>query len=242
MKLKQLGLAIGLTLSIAAFHSSAQAQVITQSKIGKATLMSCSDSEATLRAKGAVGVQLGSSSIYIGYRQVSKLNKDPILMRFANGRLSWCRTDLEVTNDDSTGYGLIWDGGNNLYGVFSSTGTQGMPSQDFRRFATAGWLTSYGMGGGAKVAVIARINPTTGMPTNATFLSAVLPDGRSNSLQITGLSWSNNALAVQANSWFVPRNVLKRGMTCGTGSPYVQTIQFNSILSSAIYSRADRCR
>jgi len=43
-----------------------------------------------------------------------------------------------LTNDDSTGYRLLWDGEGVMDAVFSTTGTQGESSQDFRRFATRG--------------------------------------------------------------------------------------------------------
>ncbi|NJL22522.1 MAG: hypothetical protein HC895_19615 [Leptolyngbyaceae cyanobacterium SM1_3_5] len=56
------------------------------------------------------------------------------MVRFDNGRRTWCQTTYETSNDDSRGYGLVWNGQGVLYAVFSSTGTQGTPSQDFSPF------------------------------------------------------------------------------------------------------------
>jgi hypothetical protein len=244
-KLTALGLTtlLGASSSIGLTGVTAQtAQAAPVASVGKAVSFTCTDSQATIKAKGGPSVTFGTTSIYIGYQQVSSLNKNPRLVRFDNGQRTWCRTDYEVTNDDSTGYGLIWDGGSVLYGVFSTTGTQGLASQDFRRFSTTGWLTSYGQGGGAKVAVLARINPSTGTIANATFLSALLTSGASNSVTVTGLSWTGSSLVVKGNSGFAPRRTNKTRMSCSGSSPFVHTIEFAANLGSALKSTADRCQ
>jgi hypothetical protein len=219
---------------------SVQAAPIASVK--RAVTFSCSDSEATIKAKGGASVKIGTSSIYIGYQQVSSINKDPRMIRFDNGKRAWCRSDYEVTNDDGTGYGLIWDGGSVLYGVFSSTGTQGTLSQDFRRFAGSGWLTSYGAGGGAKIAVLARINPATGTISSASFLSALLSSGKSNSLVVKGLSLKGSNLVVNADSYFAPRRFDRSRMTCSGSSPFNYTTEFAANLSSVVKATADRCQ
>ncbi|MHC5614935.1 MAG: hypothetical protein ACYTXA_29145 [Nostoc sp.] len=172
--------------------------------IGNAVTFSCNDSEATIKTKNGPKVKNGNTTIYIGYQQVSSNNKNPVTIRFNNGIKTWCRSDYETTNDDGTGYGLYWDGNNVLYGIYSSTGSQ--TGNDFRRFATGRWLSSYGSGGGPKVAVIARINPANGEVNYATFLSAKKPtDGKTNSLVVNNLSWNGTNLTVQATSWWTPR-------------------------------------
>jgi hypothetical protein len=243
-RLPPIGLAVlmGLIVGIGSGGSLASpASAVTQSAVGTAVSFSCQDSEATIRSKQGSVVSFGQSRIYIGYRQVSANNQNPILARFDNGRRTWCKTDYETSNDDSRGYGLLWDGQTTLYAVFSSTGTQGTSSQDFRRFATQGWLTSYGSGGGAKVAVLARINPSTGNALYATFLSSILSNGRSNSFLVTGLSWVNNRLTVNANSWFAPRRLDRQSMSCTGSSPFRAQFVFNANLQSVFRATADRC-
>ncbi len=201
-----------------------------QSQVGTAVTFSPTDTEAQIRAKGAIGVTVGNTSVYVGYQQFG-INKNPIAASFTNGVQTWVKTDYEITNDDSEGYGLIWDGGANLYGVFSSTGTQGTADQDFREFATRGWLKSYtdaspGGGGGGKVAIIAKIDPTTGNITNASFLTArndrgtptSFGDDRTNSLFVRGLSLSGGNLVIQADSAYMPRRPDRLPMTQATGA------------------------
>lgn len=210
--------------------------------VGRSVAFTCNDSEATIKAKGGPVVRFGTASIYIGYQQVSSINKDPRMIRFDNGRRTWCKSDYEVTGDDGSGYGLIWDGGSMLYGVFGANGTQGTSNQDFRRFAASGWLTSYGQGGGRKIAILARINPATGTIANATYLSGQLSSGDSNSVTATGLSWTGSSLVVKANTWSSPRRTNKTRMSCSGTAPFAQTIEFSANLSTALKASAVNCQ
>lgn len=237
-----LRLAAVLGLSGGILLAGVQAKANAATSVGRAVTFSCVDSEATIKSKGGPKVTVGSTSIYIGYRQVSSINKDPIIARFDSGRRIWCKTNYEVTGDDSTGYGLLWDGRYTLYGVFSATGTQGTSSQDFRRFATNGWLTNYGSGGGAKVAILAKIDPASGNVGYATFLSALNTNGKTNSLAVNSLSLSGTNLVVNASSWFSPRRTNRTAMTCSGASPFAYTIEFVANLSSATRASAYGCR
>lgn len=187
-------------------------------------------------------IQNEGVTFFIGYRQVSDNNQNPVLIRFDNGELTWKRTDLETNTDDCRGYGLIWDGDQRLYAVFSSTGTQGAASEDFRRFATNGWLSSYGQGGGPKVSVMAKIDPETGTPETATFITALLSNGNSNSVEVTRLMLSeNNNVMVTADSWYAPRDTEGNAMICEGESPFVWNITFTDDLSTAVESEAEGC-
>ncbi|MEH2156579.1 hypothetical protein [Nostoc sp.] len=209
------------------------------SSIKNAVTFSCNDSEATIKAKSGPRVVNGSTSFYIGYQQLSN-NKNPVTIRFNNGIKTWCRTDYETTKDDGTGYGLYWNGSDVLYGVYSSTGSQ--TGNDFRRFASGRWLTSYGSGGGPKVAVIARINPANGEVSYATFLSAKKADnGQTNSLVINNLSWNGANLTVQAKSWWTPRRANTNSMSCSGSSPYPYTVIFTGDLRTVTSASANTC-
>lgn len=216
------------------------AQTTIKSSVSNGVTFTCNDTEATIKGKKGPFVTNGVTTIYIGYQQVSSINKDPRIIRFDNGVKKWCRTDYETTNDDGTGYGLYWDGANVLYGVFSSTGSQ--TGNDFRRFATSGWLSSYGSGGGAKVAVIARISPSNGSISYATFFSAKkLTDGKTNSLVVKGLSWNGTNLTVNADSWWSPRRTNRNPMNCSGSSPFKYTATFNGNLTEAKSASAVNC-
>jgi hypothetical protein len=212
----------------------------TVQSVGKSVTFTCNDSEATIKAKNGPKVTLGLTTIYIGYQQVTSLNKNPRIIRFDNGTKTWCRSDYETTNDDGTGYGLLWNGGNVLYGVFTSTGSQ--TGNDFRRFANNRWLSSYGSGGGAKVAVIARINPANGDVYYATFVTAKRPsDGKTNSLVVKSLSWNGINLTVNADSWWSPRRPDRNIMTCSGSSPFQYTAVFTGDLTKVNSASAVNC-
>lgn len=201
-----------------------------------------SEGEATSRATNRVTA--GATSLYIGFNQVTvgndSGNQDPWVASFTGSKLNWYRSDYEVTPDDSKGTNLVWDGGTNLYAAFTATGTQGTPAQDFRRFATAGWLKSYsdaspGGGGGGKVAILAKLDPLTGDVINASFLTA-LNGTKTNSVSVRDLSLNGNNLVVQADSAFAPRRADKTALT-RNGSPSVSpnyTVEFAPDLGSVV--------
>ena len=241
LKVSTLSVILGANLGITALSPQAFAGTTPVSSVGSGVAFTCNDTEATIKAKQGPTVTIGATHIYIGYQQVSSNNKDPRIIRFDNGVKKWCRTDYETTNDDGTGYGLLWDGSGVLYGVFSSTGTQ--TGNDFRRFATKGWLPTYGSGGGAKIAVLAQINPINGDVNSATFLSAILSSGKSNSLTVTGLSWNGTNLTVKADSAWSPRSPNTKPMTCvaGSPSPFKYTAVFTGDLSKVNSTSAPGC-
>lgn len=200
------------------------------------------DTKADLLARGVPHVTVNTTTFFVGYQQVSANNQDPIFARFDGDDMTYVRTDYEITGDDHKGYGLMWDGGPNLYAVFSATGTQGDPSDDFRRFATGGWLSSYGQGGGPKVAILARINPDLGTVMNATFLRAKLSNGNTNSLAVKALDFKDDQVIVQANAWFSPLNTDGSAMTCQGNSPFDYSITLNQDLSQALQASAPNCQ
>jgi hypothetical protein len=208
------------------------------------TKFSPSDSELAIAATGAATIQLGSQTLYIGTQQVTSLNQNPILTSFdsSNPSKNWVKTNYEVTGTDGRGYGLFWSG-TDLYAIFSVDGTQGTPDQDFRRVsggATQSWLHSYGAGGGAKVAVLARLNLATGDLTEAVYLSAI-NSGKSNSLAVTSLT-TNSAgnLVVSAQSYYAPRRPDGTAMTQMTtdGSPFEYKLEITPELKTVISTAA----
>jgi hypothetical protein len=201
-----------------------------------------SEGEAIRRATNRATA--GATTLYIGFNQVTvgtnSGNQDPWVASFTSGQLNWYRNDYEITPDDGKGTNLVWDGGINLYAAFTATGTQGTPEQDFRRFATAGWLKSYsdaspGGGGGGKVAILAKLDPLTGDVINASFLTA-LNGTKTNSVSVRDLSLNGNDLVVQADSAFAPRKADKTALT-RNASPTVSpnyTVEFAPDLGSVV--------
>lgn len=205
---------------------------------------SANDAEATIAATGAARIQMGTQTLYVGTQQVSSDNQNPVIVSFdaSDPTRNWVRTDYEVTGTDGRGYGLFWSG-SQLYGVFSVDGTQGTPEQDFRRVsanATQAWLKSYGAGGGAKVAVLARLDPATGEMTDAVYISAI-NSGKSNSLAVNGLSVNAAGnLVMSAKSYFAPRRPDGKAMTQTTpgGSPFDYTLEITPDLKTVVSTAA----
>ncbi|MEM6436170.1 MAG: DUF4114 domain-containing protein [Cyanobacteria bacterium P01_D01_bin.115] len=200
------------------------------------------NSEAEIAATGAARITFGTQTVYIGTNQVSANNQNPIVASFdsANPANNWIRTDYEVTGTDGRGLGIAWDG-NSLYGVFTVDGTQGSPTQDFRRAANdaeQAWLRNYGQGGGAKVSVLGRINPANGELLDAAYLSAVLNNGNSNTLSVTnvGTNTSGN-LVITAESFFSPRRPAGSALTPPTppgSSPFAYTVEITPDLKRVV--------
>lgn len=204
-------------------------------------------SEAQIAATGAQRIKIGSQTIYIGTQQVTSLNQNPIISSFdaKNPANNWTRTDYETSGTDGRGLGLLWTG-KDLYGFFSVDGTQDTPSQDFRRAAGGAsqeWLRSYGRGGGTRIGVIGKIDPATGKLQKAAHLSAVLGNGQSNSLSVTGATVNGAGnVVIQAKSFFNPRrpdgSPLKKNAGNNAGSPFDYTIEINRDLTRVLKTSA----
>lgn len=207
-----------------------------------AVIFTCSDSEQTIKSKNAANIRYGTSStIYIGTNQVTGINQDPILIRFdTNGTMLWCQTTIEITGADGRGIGLLY-GYDRLYAIFTTDGTQGATTEDFRRYTTNGWFTSYGQGGGPKVSVILQIDPNTGLGIKGTFLRAQLDNGNANTLVVTGIQYeSSTTIKVSADSYFSPIKADKTrynpnaGECSKTSSPFPYKVTLDVNLTTAL--------
>ena len=205
----------------------------------------CDQTEAEVALVGGPRVTVGGTTIYIGTRQVSSSNQDPRLVRFDDGEQTWCRRDIERSSVDGRGYGLLWDGGDELYAVFGVDGTNGSPERDLRRATIGGWLSSYGAGGGARVAVLARIDAATGDLVGGTFLRSELSNGRTNSFTVVGLELLSSGAGVrmQADSFFSPLDENRQRLRCEGDSPFAVTYDLTSQLDSVTSARVadDAC-
>lgn len=183
--------------------------------------------------------RVNDTSLFVGYRQASGINQDPVVSLYDSltGNLIWERTDYDITGSDSRAVGSLWDGGSHAYIFFTTDGTQGSSSEDFRRFCNNGWLTSYGAGGGAKVSIILKIDMTDGSGIEGTFASAVLNNGNSNYCEPkNGYINSNGNILGEFEAYYTPRGVDKSKMTniSGETSPYDYQIEFNPNLTQAL--------
>ncbi|MEL7143468.1 MAG: DUF4114 domain-containing protein [Cyanobacteria bacterium J06643_4] len=205
-----------------------------------------SSTQTEIEQSGAQKITIGTQTIYIGTEQATAINQDPILRSFdpVNPANNWTQDTLETSGTDGRGLGLLWSG-SALYGIFSVDGAQNNGT-DFRPAAsnaTQNWLKSYGSGGGPKIAVIAQLDPTTGALLKAAHLSAILSDGKTNSLSVTGATVKNNGnLVIQAQSFSSPRRpdgtALTKNPGNTAGSPFDYTIEITSDLATVISTNA----
>lgn len=241
---KGIGFRAGLALVVLCLAALVPRSAAADAGVGEAVTFSCADDEATVAARGGPRASFNGATVYAGYRQAAANNKNPLVAQFdAGGVQTWCRTDYETTGVDGTAYGVLWDEGG-LYIVFSVDGG----SYDFNFGTSGGWLPSYGSGGGPKVAVIARLDPATGDPLDGTFVSAVLSDGKTNSLVVRELCWVPGAtgdghLRVVADSWYAPRRADGSRMpNCAGSSPLDYAVDLSASLTGALAVSSFACR
>ncbi|MCH2246571.1 MAG: hypothetical protein MK111_18395 [Crocosphaera sp.] len=179
-----------------------------------------------------------NQTIFIGSEQVSANNQNPFAISFVNNTIQWFVDSYETGGADGRGVGLVWDGGQEFYAAFAVDGG----GSGIESLTTNGWLNSYGMGGGTRSTVLARLDATTGQQTGVlngmgTFINAILNNGRSNSLIPTGLSLDNQGnVFLSANSFFGPRGIDRTRMEevdVSGGSPFRTLTVFDSTLNTA---------
>lgn len=227
MKLKILFVFLGLfwTANLKANSSFAE----------KPNQIDCKMSFDELNRKANVKMESDGFSFFAGYSQKSKNNQDPVVIGFQSRKRIFCNDSIETSKDDGKAYGIYYSNGR-LFISLTSTGTQGKPNFDYRRFTKNGWIKDYGKGGGAKVSVLLELEPGSGKPLRGSFLKAQKSDGKSNSFVITDLNLQSDGIEVQANSWFSPLGTNKKPMTCNGKSPfkikYVLSSQLNEIRSA----------
>ena len=199
-----------------------------------------STSEANLRSLGAASITFGNTTIYIGTFQESSNNQDPIVTSFTNGIRDWTQY-YDTSAIDGRGVGLLWDGvSQNLYGVFTADGgSQGVNT--FGQATQGGWLSGYGSGGGPKVSVLLKLDPTTGGSQAGTFIRAKLSNGRTNTLTPADLDFINNEVVFFGDSFFTPLDV--NGQRFSTqnpafNSPFDYRVVLNADLSQATRAEA----
>lgn len=129
----------------------------------------CSDTPEAILAKKPTQLTFGSATIVVGMEQISATDQDPLVARIDDGKLTFCEHSKKGGGVDARAYGLTWNGKDTLYVVYTVVGGGTL----FDTVAKGGWLSSYGDGGAsAKATVIGRVDVTTGVVLQATFVSS----------------------------------------------------------------------
>ncbi|MFO8042876.1 MAG: hypothetical protein R6U25_06725, partial [Alkalispirochaeta sp.] len=147
------------------------------------------------------------STYVVGYDQVSSNNQDPyVIKRNADGDQVWGYYH-DQTPVDARAVLVALDDEDRPYVAFTTDGGSN-DSDRFQRnhvvdgaFADAPF-DNYGTGGGAKVTVIARLDPDTGRIERGTFLVARLTsNNETNSMAPQGLDVSGTTVLLDVNSY-----------------------------------------
>jgi hypothetical protein len=130
----------------------------------------CSQSLDQILALDPPTVTFGNSMILAGSEQVGATDQDPIVARYDSGQQTFCEHSKKGGGVDGRAYGLTWDGGSNLYVVYTIVGGGTL----FDTAGQGGWIPTYGVGAGAKVTVIGLVDTQFGVVQHATYVESHL--------------------------------------------------------------------
>lgn len=152
----------------------------------------------------------------VSFDQASSNNQNPsVVKQDAQGNQIW-KVTHENTGVDGRAVLVTVDSNGNPWVVFTVDGGSNdagyITKKQVATDAFSGvYMNSYGSGGGPKVSVIARLDPTTGNIQKGTFITARLTSGNTNSLSITQIGFNDGNVAFEISSAAWPP---------GTGTSY----------------------
>lgn len=200
-------------------------------------------SNCDFASSGAVMIKetpLKDGVVKLGTLQVSKKNQNPIVAFFQSGKQVFCRKDIDTSPVDARAIAATANK-DHLFVAFSSDGGANHVMA-FTRFTKAGWQKSYGKGGGAKVIVLLKIRKSDGEVVNGTYVTAQKDDGKTNSIVVKKLTYENNSVQLQADSWYSPLRIDQTPYRCSGKSPFFYTLQLSPDLTTAMSTNAPQCQ
>lgn len=141
----------------------------------------------------------------VGFDQASSNNQNPIVTKFdSSGKEVWKKIHESTPVDGRAiliaidKMGIPWvvfvvDGGSN---DSKSISKKEIESNAFKSV----YMPSYGRGGGAKVSILAKLNPQNGKISKATFITSRLNSGKTNSFTITSLGFKDDLVSFTAKT------------------------------------------
>lgn len=151
---------------------------------------------------------LGGNVYEYGFNQVSSVNQNSfITKRDSQNNVLWSLSHASSATDEravfltedtvGTPWAVFTTDGGSLDSGFITQNTNTAPGAFTNVF-----LNSYGVGGGPKVSIIARLDPLTGKIQKGTFLRARLGSGRTNTLVVSELSVDANGIVTAEGTSF----------------------------------------
>ncbi|MFP4090093.1 MAG: hypothetical protein ACLFT3_07280 [Cyclobacteriaceae bacterium] len=174
-----------------------------------AILLSCEEEDALklaeqLSATSSLSDKSGNTYA-VGYQQVSSNNQDAFVeKKDKEGNTLWKVTHASSPADERAVL-ITLDEEQNPWVVFTVDGGSYDAGYITKKSVEAGafenvYQNSYGQGGGPKVAIIARLNPETGRIVKASFLTARLNSGKTNSFTVEKLGVSQGKVTMEAKT------------------------------------------
>jgi hypothetical protein len=141
----------------------------------------------------------------VGYIQVTKIRQDPyVRKRSPGGSVIW-EIRHDETTADARAIAVALSSDDIPYVLFSVDGGS-ISTTRYQTHRVVGTpfngkpFPSYGPGGGGKVSIVTRLNPSSGLIEAGTFIIARLDGGNTNTFNPKGLAVANNRVYVDGNS------------------------------------------
>ncbi len=171
-------------------------------------LLSCEDEDAVSPSNlsaSATTTDADGATYNAGYAQVSSNNQDAFVeKKDKDGNTLWKVTHASSPADERAVL-ITLDEEQNPWVIFTVDGGSYDAGYITKKFVESGafenvYQNSYGQGGGPKVAIIARLNAETGRIVKASFLTARLNSGKTNSFTVENLGVSQGKVTLEAKT------------------------------------------
>lgn len=205
-----------------------------------ATLQALPCDYQKLKTKTTKEQRIASGTVKLGTVQSGPQDQDPVIAYYENGRQVFCNKDYDTTGTDARPVAATADK-EHIFVAFS-VNAGSTATNSFARFTRSGWIKAYGQGKGAKVILILKLAKSSGEPVAGTYVVAVKKDGKTNSVALKSLNYSEGKLSVVADAWLEPLTVGGTPFSCSGKSPFRYYLDLKPDLSAALGAAADGCK
>lgn len=215
--------------------------------VGREVRLECSWSVERVLEGPATGVtrtEGGESlAIYTGYSELADDGRNATLMAIENGSQAWCNDELAKSDGRTAGIGVVWDLEDRLLVAFVA---EADVTGDLADAAQAGWLQNHTdmqpNGDPATSLILATVDPSTGDPLDATFISARSPrSAQPADLVVDELVFEGGGYRVETRSNEPPRRRDGSSFSCPAAASYAGVYVFPADFSRPVIAAAPGC-
>lgn len=215
--------------------------------VGGEVELECSWSPGTVLDGPATGVirTRGSvvTAVFTGYRELADGRRAVTVMAIENGEQRWCSDDLARSTGSTAGVGVAWDLDARLVvAVRSDSDITGRLAEAAR----GGWLENHSArdaaAEGSESVLLATIDPSTGRPIDATFITAPSPGmPRPADLVLEAIAFEGGGFRVDTVSVEPPRRRDGSPFDCPAAARYAGVYVFPPDFSRPTIAAAPGC-